>query len=457
LQFVNEKRCSFLNKIKDFNIRKGPVLYWMSRDQRVNDNWALIFSQQLSIENKQPLVVVFTLAPSFENAGYFIYEFMLNGLSEVKKTLEKKNIPFFMLLGDPVLKIYDFVISNNIGAVVTDFDPLKVKRKWKGVLAEKLEEKKIPLFEVDAHNLVPCRAASDKKEWGAYTIRPKIERLKEEYTEDFPAVKNNPFPFAAGSMDFDIGRFLKFLNISKKENVDTSVISGEKAALKALNDFLNNKINKYSLDRNDPSKDGCSNLSPYLHFGHICSQSIVLEIERRFEFKDENVKSFLEELIVRKELADNFCFYEKNYDNTGGFPDWSLKTLENHISDKRAYIYAKQEFEESLTHDSLWNAAQRQMVKTAKMNGYMRMYWAKKILEWSPSADEAIKTAIYLNDKYELDGRDPNGYTGISWSIGGVHDRAWGEREVFGKIRYMSSKGAASKFDIKNYINKFKY
>jgi deoxyribodipyrimidine photo-lyase len=203
--------------------------------------------------------------------------------------------------------------------------------------------------------------------------------------------------------------------------------------------------------RNDPAKDGQSNLSPYMHFGHISAQRIALDVSMS-DINKESREAFLEELIVRRELSDNFCFYNAHYDNFDGFPEWGKKTLNAHRKDKREYLYNIKQFENAETHDDLWNAAQIQMLKTGKMHGYMRMYWAKKILEWTESPEKAMEIAIYLNDRYELDGRDPNGYTGIAWSIGGLHDRAWNERPVFGKIRYMSYNGCKTKFDVIKYI-----
>lgn len=196
-----------------------------------------------------------------------------------------------------------------------------------------------------------------------------------------------------------------------------------------------------------------SNLSSYLHFGQISAQRVALEVQPFIEYA-ESQKSFLEELIVRRELSDNFCFYNKYYDSFEGFPNWAKKTLNEHRNDKREFIYSLQQFEDAKTHDDLWNAAQIEMTTTGKMHGFMRMYWAKKILEWSASPEDALETAIYLNDKYELDGRDPNGYVGCAWSIGGVHDRAWAERPVFGKIRFMNYNGCKRKFDINSYIKK---
>jgi deoxyribodipyrimidine photo-lyase len=230
--------------------------------------------------------------------------------------------------------------------------------------------------------------------------------------------------------------------------------AGEIEANLAMDRFLREKLQFYHLQNNDPNKDNVSNLSPYLHFGQISAQRIISEVHACYTLKEAK-EAFIEELFVRKELSDNYCHYCEDYDNSNGFPDWAKKTLAEHISDKREYIYSPEEFELAKTHDDLWNAAQKQMVKSGKMHGYMRMYWAKKILEWSESAESAMQIAIYLNDKYELDGRDPNGYTGIAWSIGGVHDRAWGERYIFGKVRYMNYNGCKSKFDVKEYINKW--
>jgi len=223
--------------------------------------------------------------------------------------------------------------------------------------------------------------------------------------------------------------------------------------LKHMRNFIANKLKDYDLNRNDPILNGQSNLSPYLHFGQISAQRVALEIINQ-PIDETSKNSFLEELIVRRELSDNFCHYNLNYDTTEAFPAWAKKSLENHIYDKREYIYTLEQFANALTHDDLWNAAQLEMVKYGKINGYLRMYWAKKILEWTESPEKAIEIAISLNDKYQLDGRDPNGYTGIAWSIGGLHDRPWNERPVFGKIRYMNYNGCKRKFNVAKYIEK---
>ncbi len=445
---INEKRIRLLQKGIE---KKGPVVYWMSRDQRVHDNWALLFAQNLAEEKKVPLVIVFNLHSKFLGAALRQYDFMLKGLKENEGELIDYNIPFFLLEGEPGIEIPVFINKNSIGSLVSDFDPLKIKRIWKRDIAKKIN---IPFYEVDAHNIVPCLYVSGKEEYGAYTIRPKIFNNLPEFLVEFPDIKKMKKVESISSEDINWERIEGSLKIDESVKKVDWIRPGSYEALEMLNYFLDTKFDNYTKDRNDPVKDGQSNLSPYLHFGQISAQRVALQVQKANGDK-ESEKSFLEELIVRRELSDNFCYYNRNYDSFNGFKDWAKESLSKHKNDKREFIYSLEQFEKAEIHEDLWNAAQMQMVKTGKMHGYMRMYWAKKILEWSVSPEKAMKIAIYLNDKYELDGRDPNGYTGCAWSIGGIHDRAWNERNIFGKIRYMNKNGAQRKFDVKKYINKF--
>lgn len=439
-----EERVRQLNKER---FQKGNVIYWMSRDQRVNNNWALLFAQKIAKEKKSSVIVVFCLTHKFLEATKRQYGFMLRGLEELQKDFHRFNIPFHLILGEPQRAIPIFLKNYNGGVLVSDFDPLKIKEQWKKEILDKI---RIPFYEVDAHNIVPCWIASSKQEYGAYTLRPKINKKLNKFLVNFPRVKKQQGKFEKPEK-IKPDNLLKNLKIDKKIEEIEWLKSGEKEAKKVLNNFLK-KISSYSKDKNNPNKNALSNLSPYLHFGQISSQEIALKIKKT---KSRGRGVFLEELIIRKELSDNFCFYNKNYDSIKGAPAWARKTLEKHKKDKRKYSYTLKKLENAETHDDLWNASQLQMVKTGKMHGYLRMYWAKKILEWSRCPEEAIKNAIYLNDRYELDGRDPNGYTGIAWSICGVHDRAWGERPVFGKIRYMSYEGMKNKFDVKKFIKNY--
>ncbi len=444
-QILGKHRVFKLNNI-EYN--KGHVLYWMSRDQRVDDNWAMIYAQNFAQKHNVNLAVCFCLVDNFPGANNRHYRFMLDGLKKTLKKLNSLGIPFIVKKGIPSEIIPNIVKELSVGKLVTDFDPLRIKKDWKEQVNSKLN---IPFEEVDAHNIIPCRILSVKEEYAAYTLRPKINKALEMYLEDFPKITKQE----KQTINFETDRE----EIEKSLSFDFSVKPvewlqpGEDEALEMLNTFIHDKLPKYSNERNNPIADVNSNLSPYLHFGHISAQRVALEV-RKQAHDDDNSRAFFEELIVRKELSDNYCFYNENYDNFAGFPSWARKSLDEHRNDKREFVYSFDEFETAGTHDKLWNAAQLEMVNTGKMHGYMRMYWAKKILEWSESPEEAQKTAIYLNDKYELDGRDPNGFTGIAWSIGGVHDRPWFEREIFGKIRYMAESGCRKKFNVDTYIKK---
>ncbi len=435
---METNRTRRLNKAKI--IKPGPVIYWMSRDQRIDDNWALIHAQEKALELKQPLLIVFFLQKAFLGANSRITSFMLDGLEETAKLAKEKSISFLLMPGDPAQELPKLINTVNAASIVTDFSPLKVKTNW---LAELSDIIKADFDEVDAHNIVPCWVASNKKEFGARTIRPKILKLLPNYLTEFPEIIKHPYSIEETFESINFSQAKEYLDL--KNAKPYSFKSGAKNGIRTARNFFGKKIDGYDTNRNYPKLNATSNLSPYLHFGQISAQRVALMAEKSLA-KQEDVSAFLEEIITRRELSDNFCFFEKNYDNMKGLPNWAQETLEKHSQDKRPYLYSKEDFENSGTHDNIWNFAQKQMVEDGKMHGYLRMYWAKKILEWTHHPDEAFEMAIYLNDKYELDGRDPNGYAGISWSIGGLHDRPWKERPVFGKIRYMSQTGAVSKY-----------
>lgn len=375
---------------------------------------------------------------------------MFAGLKEVEESLSSFNIPFEVLFGVPEEVIPEFVKKQNVGEVVVDFSPLRYATARRTAVAKQLPCR---LTEVDAHNIIPVWQASDKEEFAAYTFRPKVHRALSLYLTDFPKVHKHPHKSVIKRTSTDWDGYLKKLSL--EEVRDTMLVAGEKAAQKHLQSFITSRLDTYHEDRNDPTKNGVSGLSPYLHFGQLSAQRVAFEVNRAHEHNKDAREAFLEELIVRRELADNYCFYNKNYDKVAGAHAWAQKTLDEHKNDAREYIYTCEQFEQAETHDDLWNAMQLQMVHVGKMHGWCRMYWAKKILEWTPDVQTAIDVGLYLNDKYELDGMDPNGVVGVMWSMCGVHDRAWNERAVFGKIRYMNYAGAKRKFDIKAYIERY--
>ena len=458
---VNVNRISSLNNVPREN---GTVMYWMDREMRINDNWALLYAQSLALERRLSLSVVYCLSPDFSEATERTYSFIINGLRETEQLLREKQIPFYLCTGTPETEIPNFVKKYDGTSLVTDFNPLANVVHSKQKVAEKINAS---MYVVDAHNIVPAWIASGKQEFGAYTIRPKLHRLLPEFLDEFPRVRKHPFPWNHPSNPIEWDAVHKKLKIDRTVDEVKWIIPGEHEGRRMMNSFLRHRLKGYGESRNDPALDGQSNLSPYLHFGHIAPQRVALEtlhltgndiqtiVRKKKNGADitrGDAESLLEELIVRRELADNFTFYNTQYASFDGFPASAKQSLNEHRKDKREYLYSLKQFEQAETHDPLWNAAQIQMIKKGKMHGYMRMYWAKKILEWTPSPEEAMMIAIYLNDKYELDGRDPNGYAGIAWSIGGVHDRAWFDRPVYGKVRYMNYRGCESKFDVKEYI-----
>ena len=447
MSVVDETRISALGGGDEI---AGPVMYVMSRDQRVHDNWALVYAQELAIERKQPLLVACPIAADYPGAPPRQISFMLHGLREVESGLTRLRIPFLSTTGPAATGLSTLVNTLGAGAIVTDFSPLRESRQWKTEVADRV---KIPFFEIDAHNIVPSRAASDKLEYAAYTIRPKIKRLLDSFLVPIPALIKHPFSFQ-GEVRADGWSQLAGISNGKRDDSSFALCKpGEAAAQKQLQRFLSTRLQDYNERRNNPVASGQSDLSPYFHFGQLSAQRAALEAQRH-DNDIASLEAFLEELIVRRELSDNFCYHNQGYDSFDGFPAWAQKTLNEHRSDPRTFLYNRDTLEAAETHDDLWNAAQTEMVVTGKMHGYMRMYWAKKILEWTTSPEAAMAYAIHLNNTWELDGHDPNGYAGIAWSIGGVHDRAWSEREIFGKIRYMSFGGCKRKFPVADYINR---
>lgn len=438
-----------IRKLNQKEYSGGEIVYWMSREQRVRDNWALVRARELATQFNTGIKVIFCLAPTFLDAPLRHYHFMIEGLKEVESDLKILNIPFEILTGNPPEKIQGFTRKTSPGYFVTDFSPLRIKLDWEEKIGQNLA---IPFECVDAHNIVPCWLASEKQEFAAYTMRPKLKRLRSRFLSELTKIEGQEKP--QGFPENDWEKACSSLRIDKTVGPVSGLKPGEEAARSALAEFIKKKLAGYGEKRNDPNQDSLSNMSVYLHYGQISGQKIANSIIESNEGAEEDRESYLEELIIRRELADNYCYYNRDYDNFNGFPDWAKKSLNEHRKDRREFLYSPEQFEKGLTHDPLWNAAQAEMAITGKMHGFMRMYWAKKILEWSVSPEEAQEIAIYLNDKYELDGRDPNGYTGIAWSIGGVHDRAWFEREVFGKIRYMNFNGCKRKFNVNKYIDK---
>ncbi|SDP36523.1 deoxyribodipyrimidine photo-lyase [Desulforhopalus singaporensis] len=433
--------------LKEGKRGQGPVVYWMSREIRAEDNWSLLVAQQEAEIRQKPLLVIFFLKPNDPLPLPRTVLFMLQGLAETAAELIASNIGFSFFHESPELFLPHFMQSVDGHLLVCDFNPLKEFKLMQQKLVSSLS---CPICEVDSHNIIPAWITSNKKEYGAYTIRPKIHRLLPDFLTEIPPIQPHPYG-TCGRKHNDLSILKQHLRCVEK-NIPLLLLPGEKAAGRAARNFIRQGLAEYQKHRNDPCRQAQSGLSPYLHFGNLSPQRLALMVRRNL-FATDLQDAFLEELIVRRELADNFCLFEPHYDTIDGFPAWGRETLARHQHDRREYIYTLEEFENSSTHDPLWNSCQKDLVLTGKLHGYLRMYWAKKILEWSRRCDDAMRWAIYLNDRYSLDGRDPNGYAGIAWSLGGVHDRAWKERQVFGKVRYMNLNGCKRKFDVNKYID----
>ncbi|XP_040910374.1 CPD photolyase [Toxotes jaculatrix] len=452
---LNKKRLRFVSDTEKIKQGSEGVLYWMSRDQRVQDNWALIQAQRLAMKENLPLhICVCLFVQKSELSTQRHYSFMLKGLEEVAKECKTLNIQFHLLHGTAGEVLPGFVSDRSLGAVVTDFTPLREPLQWLEDVKKKLS-KDIPLIQVDAHNIVPCWVASPKLEYSARTIRGKITNLLPEFLTDFPLVEKHPYTATRTAKPIDWDKTLASLQVDKAVGETEWAKPGTKAGMAMLESFIDVRLKLFGTQRNDPNAAALSQLSPWIRFGHLSAQRVALQVQRSGKNAGQSVSSFIEELVVRRELTDNFCFYNKKYDSVEGAYEWAQKTLKDHAKDKRPYLYTREQLEKAKTHDKLWNAAQYQMVTEGKMHGFLRMYWAKKILEWTSSPEEALSIALYLNDRYELDGQDPNGFVGCMWSICGIHDQGWAERPVFGKIRYMNYKGCTRKFDVARFERKY--
>lgn len=441
---IQPERITPLNGLE---VRRGRyVLYWMQAAQRVDYNHALEYAIDRANRLEVPVVVAFGLTADFPEANARHYHFMLAGLDEVRRELASRGILMVLRAGSPPQCIAG--LADDACLVVVDAGYLKVQRQWRVEVAQTI---RCRLEEVETNLIVPVEEAADAENFSAGTFRPRIGRKLDTYLVELR--KQKPRHDALGlkldSLDLDdIGQVLRDLKVDTSVGPVAGFKGGAREAKRRLNAFIRSKLDDYAERRNDPNLDNTSNLGPYLHFGQISPLYVALRVRR---VGGGGADAFLEELVVRRELSFNFVRYNRQYDDFECLPPWAKRTLNFHASDKREYLYDLEEFETARTHDPYWNAAQKQMVLTGKMHGYMRMYWGKKILEWTPSPRKGFEIALYLNNKYELDGRDPNGFAGVAWCFG-KHDRAWAERSVFGKVRYMNAAGLRRKFDADAYV-----
>jgi len=435
--------------------RPGPpnldgtcVVYWMRRAQRGRDNPALDVAIEIGNALGKPVVVFFAPIPFYPHANLRHFHFLAQGIPDIASDLEKRRIGF-VLRRYPDHSLLRFCEEVKPALVVGDETPLREPEAWAQTAARKL---RVPLWTVDADVIVPSKLL-EKAQYAAHIIRPRLNALLPKF---LVAPRNKaarhewkaPPDFASPAPGTDI---------TEGWQLDRSVApvaewhGGTHEAIRLLNEFVTTKLTGYGTQRNKPEVDHTSRLSPYLHFGHISPVTVALAVKNAAA-PNPDKEAFLNQIVVWRELAVNLVRFNANYDNFECGEPWAHRTLAQHAADPRPIVYSQDQLERAETHDQLWNAAHVQMVRTGWTHNYVRMYWAKKILEWTPSPAEAFRIAVYLNDKYELDGRDPNGYAGIAWSIVGKFDRPWFERPIFGLIRYMSGESTGKKFDSKKYI-----
>lgn len=459
------------------------VYYWMQRDVRTQDNWALCLACHVASHLKLPLRVVYAMTPPPTTATSTPpplvdlpwtrrhADFSLGGLECVHQKLAKRNIPLHVVMAPSHASVGETTFTSLFSQpetaaslVVCDFSPLRQYREWLELqLAPHLRTANIPLWQVDAHNIVPVWTAAPSRQVGARTLRPKIHNVYKQYMKDFPPeLRDQVATMSQASVKelppFDRASYETFLKLDESVPSAPWATPGTKAAGVQLQKFMNKGLAKFDALRNDPTlPDICSNLSPWINHGHVSFQRVAHEVQK-LNKHGNGTASFIEEGVIRRELSDNYLYYTPNhYDSLLGAADWAQESLREHMNDPREPAYTLKELENAMTYDDLWNAAQLQLTKEGQMHGFLRMYWAKKILEWTAEGPAvALSWAQYLNDKYALDGRDPNGFVGVGWSIMGIHDMGWKERPIFGKIRYMNYAGCKRKFKVDAFVARYK-
>jgi len=448
-----------VRKLNDREPRENAryVLYWAQMNRRAESNHALAFAADLANQRGLPLLFYEGLTCRYPFASDRFHTFLLEGVPETARRLKKLGVGYFFYprkrRADPNDALYR--LAAEAAEVVSDDYPTFIAAEHNRSVPARLD---IPYYAVDSSCIVPM-AHFAKQEYAAYTIRPKIHRILAEFLQPVAPIRmkhkwDAPVsPLHCEVTDENIPALVASCEIDHSIAPSVEFRGGRKEAERRLHYFLHENLRRYAKTSNQPSEKSTSGMSPFLHFGHISSLEIALEAKQYAEEHDLIAAEFLEELIVRRELAFNFARFGSQPDTLDALPDWARATLNKHDRDKRDFVYSREQFERAQTHCELWNATQRELLRDGKIHGYYRMYWGKKIIEWSATHQGALDTMIYLHDKYALDGRDPNTYTNILWCFG-LHDRPWTERPVFGMIRYMSLDGMKRKTDVDAYINR---
>ena len=448
---INERVVELNDAETNTNARY--VLYWMQMYKRASHNHALTFAIRKANELNLQLVVYEGLKFYYPWASDRIHTFILEGVEEKRQEFERLGIRyiFYLQKDDDSPKQTVARVAKDAACIVTDDYPCFIIPEHNRRIAELAT---VPVYAVDSNGVIPM-SKFEKEEYAAYTIRPKIHRLLPTYFSAFveESVKVDATKLEVDCPETvvdDIEALVADCDIDHSVKPSRIYHGGTANGRARLKKFVEEILPKYDKARNKPELDGSSRLSPYLHFGFLSPLEIALAVHES-NAPDEAKEAYLEELIVRRELSFNLTLRNPNYDSLAALPAWVHKTMREHIGDERQFTYSLEQLENADTQDELWNAAQREMVATGEMHNYIRMLWGKNVIAWSPTYEIAFETLVHLNNKYCLDGRDPNSYAGILWCFG-KHDRPWMERDVFGTIRYMTSASTGKKFDSRKYI-----
>jgi deoxyribodipyrimidine photo-lyase len=455
LERLSSQPRVLVRRARALHANRKCVVYWMQRAMRVLDNPALDVAIEAGNLLGLPVVIFFSVIPNYPNANLRHYHFLAQGLCDIAEDAAERGVGF-IVRRYPDNSLAAFLQEAEAALVIGDENPCREPERWRKVLAKRLT---IPFWTVDADVVVPSRVFG-RDFFLMHHFRPRLLAELPKYLQPSPAVEPlhrwNPSR-ALESFPLDQDITAGFAHLDRTISPVDSFTGGTHSALKRLQEFVSTGLATYDEKRNHPEVQGTSRLSPYLHFGHIGPLTIARAVDQAVQSGCASVAArerFLEQFIGWRELSVLFVRNNPEYDSWECAEPWARKTLLEHGADPRPARYTLQQMERGETHDELWNAAQREMVQTGWMHNYMRMYWAKKILEWSPDPARAYEWAVTLNDRYQLDGRDPNGYAGIAWAIVGKHDRPWFDRPVCGLVRPMSGASLAKKFDASSYIRR---
>lgn len=440
--------------LNDAPIRQGSgaVLYWMQHAQRADDNHALLHAIEQANALGVPVIVIFVLMPGYPLANARHFTFMLEGLRETAARLRARGIGWLTRLGDPTIELPRLVKRLNAALLVTDRGYLRHLWQWRRTIADTVP---VRMTEVDTDCVIPCTAFG-KEEYAAYTLRKKYLPLLPDYLRPVPVVhpRHAAPPDLPAAFDVDnIPATLKRLKTDTRVTPSVVYRGGPDAAEERLRDFIRCCLPTYADMRSDAAANTGSHLSPYLHYGQLSPLRVALAVhEAGDETIDLHMQSYLDEILVRRELSINHTWHNLHYDTPEGWPAWARASLEAHRDDPRPAHYTRAQLAAGETTDRVWNAAQKELLASGEIHNYPRMLWAKKLLEWTETPAEAWEIGMELNDWYALDGRDSNGFTNVAWCLGGTHDRPWPERPIYGKVRYMSTDRANHHFSVQGYV-----